>query len=554
MKILLIEIPNSGSRPGYSGLFLPLGLAYVTASLVGKSDYSFDCISLHTEEIFSKGEFNPWEQLNNYDFTSYDVVAYGGVFLKFEILKEISERVWSANKDIFQVAGGNMATTMADVILTQTKVTRICLYEGEQTFIELLSYLKNDGDWRNTRGIKYLNDQNELTLTAPREKIKDLDTVAYPDRENWSFDVIRKAFPFGSPGRYCAVVFASRGCPFSCTFCNPVSGKAIRARTSENIVSEIKHLKNKWNIQYFRFFDEVFIGSKRKIYNLCNLIIEEKLNIFWWCQTQIKLVDDELLKLMKKAGCIEIGYGIESGSNLILDEMRKGITKELAKDVIEMTERVGIKPSLNMISGSPSETYDTLKESRDFLISLNHINWVEIPEINFIVPIPGTVMYESAVSKGEIKDVEKYLKEDMSRLGKYTRTTNLTKMSDEIFFKSVMKFNEDVVNDFYKKHPWKKILSIIGLDHLRLDKLFSNFSLRQIRPLLESLAWATIGKRDNVLGKFIASIIYKRKSLSTGNGHLHDHYDEARQISSQDYLHDSQCLENTIKKQHIEAS
>lgn len=508
MKILLIGIPNSGSRPGYAGLFLPLGLAYISATLE-KFNYSFDCIDLHTEEILSKGTFNSWDKLKNYDFSSYNIVAYGGTFLKFEELKEISEKIWLVNREIFQVAGGNLATTMADFILKHTKVNCICLYEGEDTIIELLSSLKKNENWKNTRGLKYLNNNSEIIQTAPREKIKDLDSVASPDREHWPFKIIRKAFPFGSPGRYCAIVFASRGCPFSCTFCNPISGKAIRARSPENIISEIKCLKNKWNIQYIRFFDEVFIGSKRKIKDLCNLMIKEKLNIFWWCQTQIRLVDEDILKLMKKAGCIEIGYGVESGSNLILSEMKKGITKELAKEVIEMTDRIGIKPSLSMISGTPSETYETLKESRDFLISLNHTDWVQIPTISFIIPIPGTELYETAREKGEIEDIEKYLKVEMSSFGRYSKTINLTKMSDQNFFQTIEKFNEDIVNDFYSKQPWKKFLSIIGLDHLRLDLIFHKFTLSQMKPILESMIWAILGKRDNAIGKFLGSLIYR---------------------------------------------
>jgi radical SAM superfamily enzyme YgiQ (UPF0313 family) len=489
-------------------LFLPLGLAYISATLE-RFNYSFDCIDLHTEEIFSKDIFNPWDKLKNYDFSSYNIVAYGGTFLKFEVLKEISEKIRLENREIFQVAGGNMATTMADFILKQTKVNCICLYEGEDTFAELLSSFKKNGNWKNTCGIKYLNNNNEIVQTAPREKIDNLDSVAYPDRKNWPFDIIRKSFPFGSPGRYCAIVFASRGCPFTCTFCNPISGKAIRVRSPENILEEIKYLKKKWNIQYIRFFDEVFIGSKRKIKDLCNLMIKEKLNIFWWCQTQIRLVDADILKLMKKAGCIEIGYGVESGSNLILSEMKKGITKELAKEVIEMTDRIGIKPSLNMISGTPSETYETLEESRDFLISLNHIDWVQIPTISFIIPIPGTELFETAREKGEIEDIEKYLKVEMSSLGRYSKTINLTKMSDQDFFQTIKKFNDDVVNDFYSKHPWKKFLSIIGLDHLRLDLIFRKFTLSQMKPLFESLIWVTLGKRDNRVGKFLGSLVYR---------------------------------------------
>ena len=151
----------------------------------------------------------------------------------------------------------------------------------------------------------------------------------------------------GSPGRYSAVVFASRGCPFTCTFCKPLTGKEIRTREIESIINEIKYLKERWNVQYVRFFDEVFIGSKFRIRALCEAMIEENLNIFWWCQTQVRLIDEDLLKVMKKAGCIEIAYGVESGSDVMLQDMKKGINVDIIRDVLEATDRANIRITLN---------------------------------------------------------------------------------------------------------------------------------------------------------------------------------------------------------------
>ncbi|OHC00871.1 MAG: hypothetical protein A3G70_07390 [Planctomycetes bacterium RIFCSPLOWO2_12_FULL_39_13] len=510
MNILLINLQNSGARLGYAGLFFPFGMAYISAVLKANG-FSVDCLDLHTEEILRRNSLDSWKEVNKFNLSRYDVVAFGGTFLKYKELKNLSEKIYKVNKNIFQIAGGNMATIISEIILKQTYVMCVCLYEGEETIIELLNALKFGKDWRGTRSIRYLNKNNEIVQTEMRDKIKCLDSIPFPDRESWSFSIIRKAFPYGSPTRYSAVMFASRGCPFSCIFCNPISGKIVRTRSSEHIVREIKYLKEKWNVQYVRFFDEVFIGSKKKIKDLCELMIKEKINIFWWCQTQIKLIDEELLKLMKKAGCIEIGYGIESGSNTILAEMNKGITKELAKEVIEMTDRIGIKPSLNLIAGTPAETPQTLRETKEFLISLNHIKWSQVPTIDFIIPIPNTKLYAMARHRGFIKDETKYLTEEMFMMDKYSRTINLTQMSDQDFFGIIAECNRKIRRDFFKKHPLKKMLSLFGLDHLRLDLIMRHFTFRQIIPFAEALLYVVIGKRKNCFGQWVLDWIYKRE-------------------------------------------
>jgi len=509
MRILAIGIQNSGSRPGYSGLFHPFGIAYISAVLKNKG-HSVDCIDLHNEEILNGMDVDSWGIIRSYHLSEYDVIAFGGTFLKFKILKSLSEKIWQYKNDIFQVAGGNMATIISDVILKETKVNAVCLCEGEETISEFVDNLDKGSSWKLTRGIKYLTDSGDVEQTPEREKIYDLDKIPFPDRSSWMFDINRKAFPYGSPGRYCAIMFASRGCPFSCIFCNPLAGHKIRSRSAANIIDEIKYLKKEWNIGYIRFFDENFIGSKQKIKEICQLMISEKLDIYWWCQTQIRFMDEETLKLMKMAGCIEIAYGVESGSDTILLEMRKGITAEAARKTIEMTNNIGIKPSLNFIAGTPSETYETLEETKKFVISLNHIDWVQVPTIDFIVPLPGTELYDIAKNKGFITDEKKYLTEELFKLGRYSKGINLTTMPDEGFRSYIEKCNSAIKSDYYSRQKMKKILQVFGLDHLRLDLIFKNFSLRHTRPLVEALLWAFVGKRNNPLGRFISRAIYGR--------------------------------------------
>lgn len=509
MKILLIGIQNAGARPGYSGLFLPFGLAYISAVLKERG-HSVDCIDLHTEQVLQGKAIDAWETLQQYDLTQYNLVGFGGTFLNFQVLKELSVRIHTINSGIFQVAGGTMSTLIADTIIMETNVSCVCLHEGEDTITELTERLVAGRSWSDIPGICFKGQQGGVTRSLPRNKIDDLDRLPFPDRSAWSFSLIRKAFPYGTPGRYCAIAFASRGCPFSCVFCNPISGRKVRSRSPESIVNEIKYLKREWNVDYIRFFDEVFIGSKEKIKALCQLMISEKLNVFWWCQTQVRLVDDDVLNMMKQAGCIEISYGIESGSNPILKEMEKGITAELARDAIERTYKIGIRSSISLITGTPSETIETLHETRDFIKSLNHNRWTQIPSIQFIVPLPNTKLYQLAMEKGFIQEEKSYFMEGLFKAGKYNCPINLTQIPDDVFLRTVNECNADIRKDFYKKHPMVKVLSIFGLDHVRLRLLLRHFRLRHIKPVFEALLWATLGKRNNTLGRFLSSrFLYK---------------------------------------------
>ena len=492
--MLFIGLVNSGSRPGKAGLFVPLGLAYLSAVLKNHG-YQYDCIDLHTEEIMNPSKTGDlWDHLSHFDFSSYTTVALGGVFLNMKDLSYISQKIRDCNPGLFQIVGGQMATVMADLIVADTEVDCVGLYEGEQIILELVQTLQERGNWRKINGLKYKNEEGRIVETPTRAKLQANEIPRMPDRESWKFHILRKAFPKGSPSRYSAVVFASRGCPFLCTFCKPQSGKEIRTREIDDMIFEIKHLKKKWNVRYIRFFDEVFIGSKSKIRELCNRIIEEKLNIFWECQTQVRLVDRELIELMKEAGCIALNYGIESGSDSILQEMKKGITPELAYQAIEWTHEAGIAPGANFIAGFPSETVETLKETRDFLLSLSHVNWAWPPEIDFVVPLPDTELFHTAVEMGVIDDPEKYIVEVLSELGKHTKSVNLTKLSTEELTTTVAQINLETRRDFNRKHPFRFCLSLVGLDHLRLDLIFHRFSLYDVAPILEALAWATVNK------------------------------------------------------------
>ena len=508
MRCLLVNLRNTGARPNWAGMFFPFGLAAVTAVLE-RDGHELCTVDLHHEQICCDRDLDTLASIRpSLARGRFDAILFGGVFFNFEDLVLISRGVRSLAPDSFQVIGGNLATSTFEMVLQHTSIDCVVRHEGEESVSLLLAKMAAGEEWREVPGLAYRDGEGKPCCSGTRPYLEDLDAMPFVSRAPWNFQAIRKSFSMGTPGRYSAVLFASRGCPFSCLFCAPLSGKKIRTRSARNILDEIATLKERWNIRYFRFFDEVFIGDRAKIIELCRLIKQEQPDIFWWCQTQVKLVDPELLSIMASAGCIEIAYGIESGSDLILAEMSKGISRELARQAIEMTWSVGIVPTLSLIAGMPSETPETLAQTRDFIISLNHIHWTMVPQIGFILPIPGTRLYGVAREKGLVADEYTYLLQDMACRDKYSNPVNLTAMPTAQYVAEVNAANRAIKRDYFRKHPLTYLMSLCGFNHIRWKIAFQKFAPSQIRPLCESLLYAVVVKRFFRAGRIIGRFLF----------------------------------------------
>lgn len=514
-KVLIIALPNYGiNTKGYAQLFFPMGLSYISAVLE-RDGYACDCVDIQTELILQGADLDVWEYLSNLDLESYGLIAFGGTFLDFMVLRDLSARLRRVNPEAPQIAGGNLVSMCWDIILTETRIDVAVIGEGEHTVAELAQALGRGRDLGAVEGIAYNAGARGNVATAPREKERNLDLFPMPDWESWSFETIhKKTFPTGSPGEYSAPMVASRGCPFGCTYCNPITGKLMRIRSPEHIIEEMRVLKARYNVRFIRFIDELFIGSKKKVAALCEALIESDIRMYWSCQTHVRLVDEALLKLMRRSGCIRIGYGVESGNDMILDEMKKGITIEKAREVVELTDRLGINPTINFMAGMPSDSPKTLKDSRDFIMDLNRINWVNIPWMGYLIPIPGTEVFNMAKKMGVIKDEKAYIVDWMSNSTKVGKGLNLTAMDTEEYLSIVTRFNEEVHEDFFRKHPFRKVFSAVGVDHLRWDLILRNFSLQSLKPFMESFLWAIMGKRTDAFSCWMMSRMYDKTKVT----------------------------------------
>ena len=242
--------------------------------------------------------------------------------------------------------------------------------EPEYTFKEIIE----DKKLSDILGICY-RENGIPKLNQDRHFIDNLDDLPFPARELVDMDIYRRP----DNNKKQAVIKVSRGCPFHCFFClaTPVSGQQVRRRSVANINAEIKECKEKFGVNNFLFWSDIFDLDREWTVELCQKIIDEKLDIVWSANTRADTADFELAKIMKKSGCGLVSMGIESGSQYMLDKMGKKITLEQIKTTVKAFRDVGIKIYGYFVLGLPWETRETAEQTIKFAcdLDLNYANF-----------------------------------------------------------------------------------------------------------------------------------------------------------------------------------
>ena len=195
-------------------------------------------------------------------------------------------------------------------------------------------------------------------------------------------------------------MFTSRGCPFQCLFCNrPQLGKVFRARSAKNVVDEMEEC-GKMGIQEIFIYDDTFGVDRQRILDICKEINKRDLSIAWDIRTRVNTVDKEVLKALKQAKCQRIHYGVEAGTQKILNILRKGITLKQAEEAFRITKEVGIQTVAYFMIGSPTETKEDILQTIKFMKKINP----DYTHIAITTPFPATDLYIMAQREGVLTD------------------------------------------------------------------------------------------------------------------------------------------------------
>ncbi|OGW83041.1 MAG: hypothetical protein A2987_01780 [Omnitrophica bacterium RIFCSPLOWO2_01_FULL_45_10] len=443
MKVLLI---NPLCRLPFS---LPLGLGYI-ASVLRQNGHDVSMLDINGSGYCDdKVE----EMLKSYEF---DIVGIGGLTSTYRYVKWLA-RVIKNLKPGIPIAAGNMVSTAhPELLLANTDVDIAVIDEGELTVTELVSAIEETRDIEGVAGIFFKRD-GKVIRTSPRKRITDLDSLPFPAWNLFPMEVYinNSTQSHVSFGLRSINISTVRGCPYDCTFCSHPFGRTTYARSARSIVDEIKELKRLYGIQFIDFSDDLFLFNERRVLKLCDAMTSNNLKIKWSASARVNLVNEKLLTNMHKAGCQELSYGFESGSQSILDKIRKRVTVTQALDAVEMTRKAKIKVIGSFIFGMPGENNETIKETLDF-IKRTHL---PVHRFFYATPYPGTELYSIAKEMHRLPDDEDNYMQSLGEM-RTTFLVNLTDFSDE----ELVKLKESSEKSAYANFDLK-----IKLEHFLED-------------------------------------------------------------------------------------
>lgn len=262
--------------------------------------------------------------------------------------------------------GGPHVSALPTESLLESSADIVVVGEGENAIIDIANSL--------------MKNRIRTGVIGPYKLIEYLDSIPYP---------ARKLLP---KWRYSRRIISGRGCPHRCIFCgsHTIWGRRIRNRSPNNVVGEIKELASTYGAKNFRFNDDTFTLNRQHAIDICEGIKKEALDITFSCNARVDTLDYNLVESLKNAKCAKVTLGIESGSQKILDLLKKGTTKKKAIEAIKILRDVGISSHVYIMINAPFETYDTIQESSDFVNELDP----DVLEISMLTPMPGTELWD----------------------------------------------------------------------------------------------------------------------------------------------------------------
>jgi radical SAM superfamily enzyme YgiQ (UPF0313 family) len=391
-KILLINPPSEFKTP-----VLPLGTASIAAYLK-ENNIDVSVIDAWAEELNFK------ELENRISQSKANIVGIYMVSPRYNEAKVTIEMCRKTLPNSLIVAGGPHPSAVPVETLKEIPQLDICaIGEGEITMYDLAQNMS----LAKINGIAYRDKiTNEIITTVPREFIKNLDDLPFPARELFPLNKYKTHPPYGRKNPYFTMI-TSRGCPFQCAYCSKdVFGQNYRTRSPKSVCDEIEELVSKYNAREIHFYDDDFTIDMDRARNICDEILKRNIKIIWSCTTRVDLVDEELLKKMKKAGCWLISYGVESGNQQILNSINKGFTIDQVISAFEMTRKIGISTLAFLMIGLPGETKQTIQETVDLAKKLkpDFVSW------GILVVYPGSHLFkliQSGKYQGKLRNLNK---------------------------------------------------------------------------------------------------------------------------------------------------
>jgi radical SAM superfamily enzyme YgiQ (UPF0313 family) len=391
---------------------------------------------------------------------------------------EVINMMRDVSKAHFTVIG-NHATSLPEEVLQSSVLDSVIRREPELTAQDLADAVETGRDLLKVSGISFKQKDGKILHNEDRPFNEDLDELPFAarhllDNAKYTLPVINEPY---------TLIITSRGCPHSCIYCTAYQyyGKKLRLRSAANVVDEMQECLEKHNLRNFTMWSDTFNQSKKFVMEVCAEIkrrgLEKKIR--WMANSRVDHVDPEVLREMRSSGCIGVSYGVESGVEEILKNMKKGATAEQARVAVKQTKEAGIEVLTHIILGLPGETMETIKETIKYVKELDP----DYAQFYCAIPFPKTELEEMGKKNGWIT-TDDYAKYELNQ-----PILNLPSLSVE----DLQKARNMAYRQFYLRPGYI-------LKRLRKIKSFADFltNFRQARDFVSSWISESSGQKTPV--------------------------------------------------------
>lgn len=430
-----------------------LGIAYLASYLKrdGHDIEVLDCIA----ERFDSSAFRIFLSQKK-----YDVIGISTYTPDWHTIKTNLPMVRELQPESTIVIGGPHVNSMVnaglweDLCIGSVSFNLAVYGEGEQTLLDIVRAVADNKALDSIKGTIWRNSNGKCHINPPRELIKDINTIPFPALELLPLSRYKRT-PSNYKREPVRSILTTRGCPYSCIFCDRGAfGPSLRRRSIENIMSEVDRLVNEFKARELRIWDDVFTSKEKFAIEICNEL--KRFDIIWSCNARVNMITPNMLKHMKMAGCWSVDFGIESGNDKILKQIKKKFNTIEASKAIKMVKQAGIEVRTFFILGFPGETIETIQDTINFALS-NDIDYA-----TFYLPqaYPGTELYKIAKKEMSLEmDFSKYL--IAGQVPSY--------VNKNIGIEKLQSFQRKAYRSFYRRPSYiaKKIIKVRTIEDVK---------------------------------------------------------------------------------------
>jgi len=470
-NIILIN-PQIGFSP-------PFGLLYLGAVLE-RANHKVEIIEF---DSYNKKDFDPEAEglVEKIISKQPDLVGITCMSIHAKIVEKLIASLKKAAKNTPVIVGGVHASALPEDMLN-IGADIVALGEGERTILSIIDYYQGNMKKDITiDGVAYKDLNNNIKVN-PKINYEDVNQIPFPAYHliNMNHYLARNTSIRGYWLKN-GWILTSRGCPGRCTFCASyfTHGYAVRERKLDNVIEELSFLSKNYRIEGFWVLDDTFTIKKERVVEFCRKLRESGLNLKWGCQARVNFFNKEEAAELKRSGCLQVDFGVESGSQRVLDSLKKGITVEQAKNVFRICKEHKLRALATFMIGTPGETIEDIQETKELLKEIKP----DYAGFFFTTPYPGTELYQQTL-KNNWLDLNDNLSWESNASPKFSMNFTSEKL-------------HEIYNDLIKDNFKKTAMGYLRQPLFLMDAM--KFSIYHPLDLLKLLILFSAGKREKLI-------------------------------------------------------